>query len=208
MTGTQIIFFMVTSLLLIITPGQDMILVMSRSIAQGSKAGIITAAGVCTGLLGHTILTALGLGVLLQTSATLFTIIKIIGASYLFYLGIRYIVTKNKPTELKNLNTTPLHKLYFQGAFSNISNPKIVIFFLAFLPQFIQKETSHFTIMLLILGIIFTLLTFMVKGIIGFTAGILSNYLQSKPIVHIWITRFSGMVLIALSLKLAFEKRS
>lgn len=208
MTGTQIILFMITSLVLIITPGQDMILVMSRSIAQGSKAGIITAAGVCTGLLGHTILAGLGLGALLQASKTLFTIIKIIGASYLFYIGIRYIITKQKAAEFKQLNTTSYRKLYIQGAFSNISNPKIAIFFLAFLPQFIQKETSNFTLMLLVLGLIFTLLTFIVKGIIGITTGTLSNYLQSKPAIHTWITRFSGLVLIALSLKLAFEKKS
>jgi threonine/homoserine/homoserine lactone efflux protein len=204
----QILFFIATSLILIITPGQDMILVMSRSISQGSKAGVMTATGVCTGLLGHTILAALGLGALLQASKFLFTIVKIIGSLYLFYLGIKYLISRHKAIELKNTNYTSLRKLFFQGAFSNISNPKIAIFFFAYLPQFIPENTSHFTLILLILGIIFTLLTFIIKGIIGYTAGILSNYLQSKPAIHVWISRISGIVLIGLSLRLAFAKRN
>jgi threonine/homoserine/homoserine lactone efflux protein len=208
MIEVQFIFFIVTSLVLIITPGQDMILVMSRSITQGSKAGIVTAAGVCTGLLGHTVLASFGLGAILQASKTLFTIVKIIGSSYLFYLGIKYLLSKQNHIEIKKLNNISLKRLFFQGAFSNISNPKIAIFFFAYLPQFIPQNTSNFTFTLLILGIIFTLLTFIIKGIIGYTAGILSNYLKSKPKVQLWINKISGIVLIGLSFKLAFERRN
>lgn len=208
MTETQIILFVVTSLLLIITPGQDMILVMSRSISQGSRAGVATAAGVCTGLVGHTILAAFGLGAVLRASETLFTIVKLIGAAYLFYLGISLLRTKSGEIELRSVAAAPLSVHFVQGALSNLSNPKVAIFYLAYLPQFVPAETLHPTPMLLGLGVAFSALTFLVKAPVGYGAGALSGWLRSRPSVQVWLDRICGGVLVAWSLRLAFERRA
>ena len=157
MTQAQILLFVFTSLAIIITPGQDMILVMSRAISQGAKAGIITAAGVSIGLLGHTLLTAFGLGSMLQTSELLFMLLKFVGAAYLVYLGIRLIFSRSSELDLKKeeKESVSLRKLFWAGAFSNLSNPKITIFYFAYLPQFISSDVQSPGLMLLILGVSF-----------------------------------------------------
>ena len=207
MTETLPILFIVTSLILIITPGQDMMLVMSRSIAQGWKAGVATAAGVSFGLLGHTVLAALGLGAVLRASEILFVAIKLIGAVYLVYLGVKLFRSKDADLDIKGLPVASHQKLFFQGAFSNLSNPKIAIFYFAYLPQFIPTGSEAPTTMLLTLGTAFAVLTFVVKGPIGYGAGVLSNWMRSRPAVLGWVNRVSGGVLIALGLRLAFERR-
>ncbi len=207
MTETQIFIFIVTSLVLIITPGQDMILVMSRSISQGWKAGVTTAAGVSTGLLGHTILATLGLGALLQASTLLFTIMKVAGAVYLVYLGIRLIFSSQTELDIDNLPETSMGKLFFQGAVSNLSNPKIAIFYFAYLPQFVPAGSTKTTLLLMILGASFALLTFFVKGPVGYTAGILSTWLRNRPSLIKRINQTSGVVLIGLGVRLALEQK-
>jgi threonine/homoserine/homoserine lactone efflux protein len=200
--------FIIASLVLIITPGQDMLLVMSRSISQGARAGVVTAAGVSTGLLGHTLLASLGLGALLMASEALFTAVKIAGAAYLVYMGVTHLWHNKLNIDIQNMSEAPLKKLYFQGALSNLTNPKIAIFYFAYLPQFVPAGSANPTMRLLFLGTVFAALTFMVKGPVGFTAGVLSNWLRSRPAVSGWINRISGFVLIALGLRLAFERRN
>ena len=200
--------FVVTSLVLIITPGQDMILVMSRSISQGWRAGVTTAAGVSVGLLGHTLLASLGLGALLRTSEILFVIIKLAGAAYLVYLGIKLLRSSASGLNISDMPATTLKKSFLQGAISNISNPKITIFYFSYLPQFITANTGNPTGQLLMLGATFALLTFMVKGPVGYGAGLLSGWLRSNRTVLGWVNRVSGVVLIGLGVRLALEKRS
>jgi threonine/homoserine/homoserine lactone efflux protein len=207
MSDAQLLLFVVTSLVVIVTPGQDMILVMSRSIAQGSAAGIATAAGVSTGLLGHTLLAGFGLGSILLASETLFVVLKLVGAAYLVYLGVRLLLTKPTALELAGVGAAPLRRLWVQGALSNLSNPKIAIFYFAFLPQFVAPDTAHPTALLLMLGAAFSALTFLVKGPVGWFAGALSAWLRARPRVLVGMHRTSGAVLVALGVRLAFERR-
>lgn len=207
MTDTLPIVFVVASIALIITPGQDMILVMSRSISQGQKAGVATAAGVSVGLLGHTILATLGLGAILHASEILFMVMKLIGAGYLVYLGIKLFRNSQSGLNFNDLPVMSLRKMFFQGALSNLSNPKIAIFYFAYLPQFIPSGTENPTPILFILGAVFAGLTFLIKGPIGFGAGILSSWLRSRPTVIGWINRTSALVLVGLGLRLALERR-
>jgi threonine/homoserine/homoserine lactone efflux protein len=201
------LIFIFASLMLIITPGQDMMLVMSRSISQGARAGVATAAGVSTGLLGHTVLAALGLGAVLNASEALFTFIKYAGSAYLIYLGIIHFRLNRLNLDMPTSPAIPLKKLYLQGALSNLSNPKIAIFYFAYLPQFVPAGTPDPTARLLMLGTVFAALTFMVKGPVGYTSGRLSGWLRARPGISAWINRISGSVLIALGLNLAFEHR-
>jgi threonine/homoserine/homoserine lactone efflux protein len=208
MTLTLLTMFTITSIILIITPGQDMILVMSRSISQGWRAGVTTAAGISVGLLGHTLLAAFGLGTLLQASEILFSAMKIIGAAYLIYLGIKLFLNSKADLNINGQPIVSMRKMFIQGAISNISNPKIVVFYLAYLPQFIPSGTGNPTTLLLLLGTVFAMLTFLVKGPIGCGAGLLSHWLRSRPAVIGWINRASGVVLVGIGLRLALEKRN
>jgi threonine/homoserine/homoserine lactone efflux protein len=207
MSDDQLVLFVVTSLVVIVTPGQDMILVMSRSITQGSAAGVATAAGVSTGLLGHTLLAGLGLGSILLASETLFVVVKLVGAAYLIYLGVRLLLTGAASFEFVGLRAAPLRRLFVEGALSNLSNPKIAIFYFAFLPQFMAADTPHPTRLLLMLGAVFSALTFLVKGPVGYFAGALSAWLRARPGLLIAMHRTSGTVLLVLGVKLAFERR-
>jgi threonine/homoserine/homoserine lactone efflux protein len=144
-----------------------MILVMSRSIGQGPRAGIVTAAGVSVGLVGHTLLATLGLGALLHASEVLFQVLKLIGAAYLVYLGLRLLRTAADRRRLQTVAKRSLPRLFVEGALSNLSNPKIALFYFAFLPQFVSASAPQPALSLLILGIAFATLTFVVKGPIG-----------------------------------------
>jgi threonine/homoserine/homoserine lactone efflux protein len=202
------LLFIVASLLLIATPGQDMILVMSRSIAQGAGAGVATAAGVSVGLVGHTVLAALGLGALLRTSEWLFVALKFVGAAYLVVLGVQLLRRGTHQLELASAAPRSLWRLFCDGALSNLSNPKIAIFYFAFLPQFVLPQAQHPTLSVLALGLVFAGLTFIVKAPVGLTAGLLSAWLRARPSALVWLHRASGAVLVGLGLKLAFERRS
>jgi threonine/homoserine/homoserine lactone efflux protein len=202
------LLFIITSLVIIVTPGQDMVLVMSRSIAQGAKAGVATAAGVSLGLVGHTVLATLGLGAILRTSEWLFIALKLIGAAYLIYLGIGLLRAKSADLLVQSTTHRSYGRLFFDGALSNVSNPKIAIFYFAFLPQFVLPNASHPTLSVFMLGLVFAALTFLVKGPVGVFAGLLSAWIRTHPRVLTWVYRSSGALLVGLGVKLAFERRA
>ena len=199
--------FVAASLVLIATPGQDMILVMSRSVAQGAAAGVVTAGGVSLGLVGHTVLATLGLGAVLRTSEWLFVALKLVGAAYLIYLGIGLLRTGQGGLPIGPQAARSLRKLFADGAVSNLSNPKIAIFYFAFLPQFVSPSARYPTLTVLALGLAFAGLTFLVKAPVGLFAGRLSSWLRSRPGVLTWVFRSSGAILVALGASLAFERR-
>lgn len=201
------LIFIITSAILILTPGQDMVLVMSRSIAQGARAGIITALGVSVGLVGHTLLATFGLGALLMASKWLFDIIKFIGAGYLIYIGYQLLRSKSSAITMKELPHVSYKKMFMQGAISNIANPKITIFYFSYMPQFVVSNGTPEAMQLFILGASFALLTFFIKAPIGFLSGLMSFWIQTRPMVLEYINKASGFILIALGLKLATEQR-
>lgn len=201
------LLFVIASLVLIVTPGQDMILVMSRSIAQGSAAGVATAAGVSVGLVGHTLLATLGLGAILRTSEWLFLALKLAGAAYLVYLGLQLLRTRDHQLAVPAGAARSLWRLFLDGALSNVANPKIAVFYFAFLPQFVRPGAAHPTLAVFVLGLLFAALTFLVKGPVGLAAGLLSSWLRARPQALAWLYRSSGAVLVGLGLKLAFERR-
>jgi threonine/homoserine/homoserine lactone efflux protein len=184
-----------------------MILVMSRSVAQGVAAGVVTAAGVSVGLVGHTLLATLGLGAILRTSEGLFLALKFVGAAYLIYLGIGLLRTRHDVLAIGSEPRRPLAKLFLDGAFSNLSNPKVAIFYFAFLPQFVSPSAQHPTLSVFVLGLAFALLTFLVKAPVGVFSGALSACLRSRPRVLTWVYRFSGAILVGLGMRLALERR-
>lgn len=200
--------YVAASLALIVTPGQDMIYVMTRSLAQGRFAGLCSAVGVCIGILVHTALAALGVGAILQSSEGLFVALKLAGAAYLVYLGLRMVLTRAAPaTEGTDAARLSPLALVWQGVLSNVTNPKIVLFFFAFLPQFVDPASAHPTRDLVFLGVLYALLALPVKGAVGLAAGSLSERVLKRPAMMVGINRFSGTVLVALGLRLAATDR-
>jgi threonine/homoserine/homoserine lactone efflux protein len=206
MVDASWLLFVIASLVLIATPGQDMLLDMSHSIAQGAAAGVITAAGVSVGLVGHTVLATLGLGAILRTSEWLFLMLKLVGAAYLIYLGIGLLRTRRGNLAIAPDAGRPLGKVFLGGAFSNLSNPKVAIFYFAFLPQFVSPSAQHPTLSVFVLGLAFAALTFLVKAPVGLFSGALSAWLRSRPNVLTCVYRCSGAILVGLGLRLALER--
>jgi len=135
--------YVVASLALILTPGQDMMYVMSRALAQGKLAGLYSAVGVIIGILVHTALAAFGVGAILAASEGLFLVLKLAGAGYLVYLGVRLLLTRESAIAAQGgASRFSAASLVWQGVLSNVSNPKIVLFFLAFLPQFVDPKSA------------------------------------------------------------------
>lgn len=199
--------FLGASLAIIVAPGQDMVLVMSRGMGQGSSAGVVTAAGVSTGLLGHTVLAAFGLGALLTASELAFTALKFVGAAYLAYLGARLVLSGATRLDISAEAPSSRRRLFLEGTFSNLSNPKVTLFYFAFLPQFVAKSAGSPTATIFLLGVLFSALTFLIKGPVGFFAGILADWFRAHPGSLTWMYRSSGLVLLGFGLRLALEQR-
>lgn len=201
--------FVVASLFVIATPGQDMVLVLSRAMSGGVRAGIVTAAGVSTGLILHTVLATLGLGALLHASDWIFTALKLAGAAYLLYLGVAMLRASGGLALMAGADREQSAlRSFAQGAMSNISNPKVAIFYLAFLPQFVRPDAPRPALSMFVLGVTFAGLTFLTKGPVALFAGLLSDWVQRHPRFLVGLYRTSGVVLLGLGLKLAFERRN
>jgi threonine/homoserine/homoserine lactone efflux protein len=207
MIEAQWLIFLLASVVVIATPGQDMLLVMSRSITHGSRAGVATAGGVSLGLLGHTVLATAGLGALLRTSDWLFTGIKFVGSAYLLYLGIQLLLTRSAHISAAASAPQSLIRQLITGAASNITNPKIAVFYFAFLPQFVAPGAGHPTLTIFVLGVVFAALTFLIKGPVALFAGSLSAWFRSRPEALVWLYRSSGVVMVGLAVRLALSRR-
>ncbi|HEX4333220.1 MAG TPA: LysE family translocator [Usitatibacter sp.] len=208
MNAPSLGLYIAASLALIATPGQDMIYVITRSLAQGRLAGVASALGVCTGILLHTALAALGVGAILLASEALFTGVKLVGAAYLVAIGVRMLFTRaGVPGIGAAAGHLTLPSLFAQGVLSNVSNPKIVLFFLAFLPQFVDPASPHPTRDLAFLGVLYALMALPVKSAVGIAAGSLSEKVLRRPSAIAWMNRVSGGVLVALGLRLAMTER-
>lgn len=200
--------FILAGILLNLTPGADTMYILGRSISQGRKAGIYSALGIVTGVLFHTTFAAFGLSLIVARSAMAFNLIKYAGAVYLAYLGIKMILKKDRSIADIKLAPVKSSKLYFSGILTNLLNPKVALFFLVFLPQFIITSEAHNPVPFLVLGIIFIIPGTIWCLLLAICAGSLSNKIRSNNKVTDWLNRVTGGVFIALGLKLAlFTKK-
>ncbi|CAN5676427.1 LysE family translocator [soil metagenome] len=206
--GTGFILFLTASVALIVTPGPDMIYVVTRGIAQGRAAGLVSAWGACSGLILHTMLASLGLSALLQSSVTAFTIVKYAGAAYLIYLGIKaFLNCEHFSVPQESAAELQLKKVFLQGMLSNVLNPKIALFFLAFLPQFVSPALGSVALQMLVLGLIFTVLALLVFNVIACFSGTLGGWLTQKPAFADGLRWLTGSVLVGLGLRLALPNQ-
>ena len=200
--------FAFAALMLNITPGNDMLFVITRSTGQGVKAGIICALGIMAGCMVHIIAAVIGLSAIIVSSALAFNIIKYIGAAYLVYLGIISIMSKRKSFEIDNhVQQQSYKKLFWQGVVTNVLNPKVALFFLAFLPQFVDVRTSGAQWQILFLGVWFDVSGTIVNVVVALLFGKIGWILNKSPRFVQWQERFTGAVLIALGVKVALSSR-
>lgn len=187
-----------------------MIYVVTRGVGQGRAAGLVSAWGACSGLVVHTVLAAVGLSALLQSSAAAFVAVKYVGAGYLIYLGIKAFLDRESFSVSQPLSppTLKLKKVFLQGVASNVLNPKIALFFLAFLPQFVAPGSGNAASQMLVLGLVFTVLALLVFNIIAYFAGNLGTWLAKNPAFSSGLRWLTGSVLIGLGLRLALPERA
>ena len=201
------IAFLTTSILLGLAPGPDNIFVLTQSALQGRRAGIAVTLGLCTGLVCHSCAVALGVAVLFQTSALAFTVLKYIGAAYLIYLAWQAFRAPALGIEDQAKRRTDHLKLYGRGIIMNITNPKISIFFLAFLPQFADPARGPVWIQILLLGGFFIVATLMIFAGIALLAGTLGQWLNRSLHAQTILNKLAGTVFLGLALKLATTRR-
>lgn len=199
--------YFVACLILAIAPGPDNIFVLTQSALQGRKAGLLVVMGLCTGLLFHTSAVALGVAVIFKTSALAFTLLKVAGAAYLLYLA--WGAFRSGATTIEGTGNPVLKngQLYRRGIFMNVTNPKVSIFFLAFLPQFASPARGSLALQMLELGFVFILSAIMVFGAIALAAGSLGEWLNRSASVQRWINRLAGTVFVGLAIKLLLTER-
>lgn len=194
--------FLITVLIICITHGIDMMFILNRSISQGRDAGIYSALGVSVGAVVHTILSGLGLSVILQTSVVLFTIIKVVGAVYLIYLGIQMFISKQSSISIKKTVYQSRRKLFVQGVITNVTNPKVALFFISFIPQFISVDNQYGPIPFLILGSIFAVMGAITSFIIAIFSSSLTTKLRDNIVAEKIINKISGAVFVILGISL------
>ncbi len=205
---TLLYLFIVTNILLALAPGPDNIFVLTQGITKGKKAAFITTLGFASGVTVHTCAAAFGITVIFQTSEVAFDIVKYIGALYLIYLAYQAYKHRNEPLDLSGTNgNKELKKLYIKAFFMNVLNPKVSIFFLAFLPQFVNPELGSVPLQMIILGIIFMIVTIIVFGSIGYMGNILSVKLRQNEKIVTYMNMLTSFVLLGLGLKLAFSQK-
>ncbi len=207
--------FIIAAILLNLTPGTDSMYIITRSMAQGKTAGFYSVLGITSGILVHTLLASLGLSVLLANSPTAFMIVKYIGASYLCYLGFKMLTSKQQPLiadslsedkQLATAKSTNHWQIYQQGVLTNVFNPKVALFFLAFFPQFIDSSYAHGMLSFLILGLTFATTGFIWCSCLALLASLLSKNLRENPSIEVVLNKISGVVFIGLGIKLLTDK--
>ena len=202
----NLLAFIAASIVLGFTPGPDILYVITRGAAQGAKAGIAAAAGLATGIVGHTALCVAGLSALLAASATAFTIIKWAGAAYLVWLGIRLWRDRGALDLADDGERSALGAVYRQTIVMNLLNPKVALFFLAFLPQFVSPGQGPVPVQLAVLGGVFLVVSFLVMSVAGLAGGALRRVLARDIRVAKWTRYGAGGVMIALGVRLLFEE--
>ena len=210
MFGTHdLCLFVVSGLLLNITPGVDFLYILGRSGTQGFVAGVFAALGISAGCIVHILAAALGLSAVLATSAMAFTIVKWLGAAYLIYVGISMLASNR--TKVQILTAKLAHaahaRIFWQGFLTNVLNPKVALFFLAFVPQFIDIGSPNKVAAFLFLGVVFNVNGTLWNIFVAWAAVRVLGHLDATASISLWINRTLGALFVGLGVRLALSER-
>ena len=205
--NTVLLAFFTTSLILALSPGPDNLFVMAQSARTGRIAGLFVTLGLATGLIGHTVAVAFGLAAIIRVSTLAFTALKFSGAAYLLYLAWQAFRAEAATVKKEDVQAFSRGNLYRRGIVMNITNPKVSLFFLAFLPQFADPRRGSMMLQFFQLGGIFIMATIFVFGLISFIAGGVGEKFSSSPLAQKIVNRIASAVFVGLALKLALFER-
>lgn len=201
--------FIASSIIFIMTPGLDTIFVVNKSITESKKSGLISAAGISLGVMFHTLLASLGLSIILAKSVLAFSIIKYVGASYLIYLGTKAIIQKNnilESVQTMHVSESKTSKVFLMAMLTNVLNPKVALFFLAFFPQFVKTNSGREFLAFFILGSLYAILSLIWLTLLSIFISNFSNKIRSSTKAQNLIQKLSGMAFIILGIKIAMSK--
>jgi threonine/homoserine/homoserine lactone efflux protein len=199
------LLFLSATIAINITPGPDMIYILSKTITQGRKIGIASSLGVCCGSLVHIFAAAFGLSAILATSVTAFSVVKYVGAVYLIYLGIQALLSKGISFYMpKKQSQSTFWEAFRQGALIDILNPKVAIFFMAFLPQFVRLELGHEPTQILILGFFVNFVGMIIESVLVLTAAQTTFFFRNNSKFSTVLDQVLGSIFIGLGIRLAF----
>jgi threonine/homoserine/homoserine lactone efflux protein len=203
----HLLVFIGAGLLLNITPGPDVLYIVGRSIGQGRVAGLVSVLGISTGCLFHVASAALGLSALMLALPLAYDAVRYAGAAYLVWLGVRAIVSKSSPLHVQRVDTERLGRVFQQGVLTNVLNPKVALFFLAFLPQFTDQGRGPVPLQIALLGLIFIGNGTIVCVIYALAASWLGEWLKTRYDIATWLNRAMGTLFIGLGVRLALANR-
>jgi threonine/homoserine/homoserine lactone efflux protein len=197
--------FLATSIAITFAPGPDNLQVLARGISQGRMAGFVSALGFAAGVTFHTTLAALGIAALLRSSPLAFQILKLAGAAYLIWIGIKALRSQGLAAA-GDRPRQPLATIFRQSVIGNIMNPKVTLFFVVFLPQFVDVHGAQsVTLQMLELGVLFMAQTMVVFSVFGVCAGALGSWLKRRPRAGVWLDRLAGLTFIAIGMRIALR---
>jgi threonine/homoserine/homoserine lactone efflux protein len=203
----SLLLFAGAGLLLNITPGPDLLYILGRSVSQGRPAGVVSALGIGAGIVFHVLAAALGLSALLLALPMGYDVVRWVGAAYLVFLGVRALRSRGSSLEVQELAATSPRRIFLQGVLTNVLNPKVALFFLAFLPQFAEPARGPLAPQLLLLGSIFAVNATLVCLVFALFAARLGEWLRTRYGVARLLDRATGSLFVALGLRLALLDR-
>jgi threonine/homoserine/homoserine lactone efflux protein len=206
MTQSTLLCFLGASVALTIAPGPDNLFVLTQGIARGRKAAVVTALGMCSGISVHTTAAAFGISALFYSSAVAFNLVKYAGAAYLLYLAWGTLKERSA-VRLSKADERPPKALFKRGFIMNVLNPKVAMFFLAFLPQFVSPNADYFALQMLLLGFIFMAQAVIIFTLIGFFSGSIGNFLLARPGIARRFDWLTAGVFASLGIRLALSER-
>lgn len=199
------LLFLATSMAITFAPGPDNMQVLARGISQGRAAGLVAALGFAAGVTFHTTLATLGVAALLRSSPLAFQAIKYAGAAYLIWIGVKALRSQGLATAHER-PAQPLTSVFRQSVLGNMLNPKVTLFFLVFLPQFIEPHgVQSVPLQMLELGALFMLQTVVIFSLFGVCAGMIGGWLKRRPHVGVWLDRLAGATFIAIGIRVALR---
>jgi threonine/homoserine/homoserine lactone efflux protein len=202
----EIWLFLITAMTLTLAPGPDNIYVLTRGIAQGRKAGLVSALGFSSGLIFHTMLAVLGFAALIKASPLAYSLLRYAGAGYLIYIGVRTL--RSHATIQLNGNAAPmkLSRIYWQSVIANMLNPKVTLFFIAFLPQFVNASAGHIPAQMLLLAAVFILQALAIFSVVALFSGMVGAFFQRKKSAATIMNRLAGSAFIGLGIRIALPQ--
>lgn len=207
LSAAQVLAFLAAAVLLTASPGPDNLMVLSMGISRGRRQGIAFGLGCALGCISHTLLAVLGVSALVAASPLAFSALKWAGGAYLIWLGIQALRSRGGPLAAPGRTMDePLLKLFLKGMFANAINPKVVLFFLSFLPQFVVPAQGQLPLQLGLLGLIFTAQAAVLFSLLGFFAGSIGAWLTRRPSAGLWLDRLAGAVFVGLGLRLIIAR--